>query len=60
MKILQLIKKITSAVEFKDILIFIGIIMAARGIYMVYPPAMWLSVGVFLIYLGWPKAKAVK
>jgi hypothetical protein len=53
-------QKIASTIDFKDILISVGIIMAAKGIYMVYPPAMWVMVGVFFVYLGWPAAKAVK
>lgn len=63
MKILKLFKKagqkITAIIDFKDILMFIGLAMAGKGIYMVYPPAMWFVVGIFLVYLGWP-TKAVK
>lgn len=44
--------------NFKDLLILIGLIMAAKGIYMVYEPAMWICIGGFLIFLGWPR-KAV-
>ena len=64
MKILLFFKKagrkILSAVDLKDILMLIGLAMAGRGIYMVYPPAAWFVIGTFIIYLGWPTAKAVK
>lgn len=52
-------QKITSSVDFKDILMLAGLTMAGKGIYMVYPPAMWFVIGTFIIYLGWP-AKVVK
>lgn len=42
--------------DFKDFLILFGTIMAAKGLYMIYKPAMWIACGFFLIYLGWPKA----
>ena len=58
--LIKIQQKITSAVDFKDILILSGVIMAGKGIHMVYPPAMWFSVGCFFIYLGWPSKKAVK
>lgn len=45
--------------NFNDILIFIGTAMAGRGIYAIYKPAMWIAIGVFMVYLGWPK-RAVK
>ena len=63
MKIRQFLKKIgqkiTSAVSFKDVLMIVGLVMAGKGMYMVYPPAMWLVLGMFIVFLGWP-TKAVK
>ena len=53
-------QKVSSAVDFKDVLMLAGLVMAGKGIYMVYPPAMWFTVGVFIIFLGWPSSKAVK
>jgi hypothetical protein len=59
LKIKEIAIKIPKIVSFKDILMFIGLFMAGKGLYMVYPPSMWLIIGMFLIYLGWPK-RAVK
>ena len=41
---------------FNDLLILSGSIMAGKGLYMIYKPAMWVVCGIFLVYLGWPKA----
>ena len=55
MKIKELIRIPPKYISFKDILMLIGLIMIGRGLYMVYPPSMWLIVGAFVIFLGWPK-----
>jgi len=41
--------------SFYDVLIFCGIAMAGRGLYLIYEPAMWIVCGIFIVYLGWPK-----
>lgn len=41
--------------DFNDLLILTGLIMACKGLYLIYKPSMWLLCGLFLIYLGWPK-----
>jgi hypothetical protein len=41
--------------DFKDLLLTAGLIMALRGLYLIYPPAMWIIGGIFIIYLGWPQ-----
>jgi hypothetical protein len=43
-----------------DISILAGIILLAIGLYMVYIPLAFVSTGLFLVYLGWPKGKKVK
>jgi len=55
----EIIKKLVKFIDFKDILMFFGVIATAKGLHMIYHPAMWLGVGIFLIYLGWPRG-AVK
>ncbi len=55
MKLRETLKKAASFIDFKDILMLAGLIMAGKGLYMLFQPAMWLVIGIFLIYLGWPK-----
>ena len=38
-----------------DAAILTGLIMVGKGLYMVFPPSMWVVCGCGLIYLGWPK-----
>jgi hypothetical protein len=52
-------QKITQIINIKDMLMIIGLIMVGKGIYMIYPPAAWIVIGGFFIYLGWP-CKVVK
>lgn len=42
-------------ISLKDILIIIGICMIGKGLFMIYPPAMWIGIGIFLAWLGLPK-----
>lgn len=60
LKIKDLKEKIMSIVSFKDVLMIVGLIMFGKGIYMIYPPATWIIVGGFIIFLGWPSNKVVK
>jgi hypothetical protein len=58
LKILDYFKKNKEKLpECRDLLILIGLIMTLKGIYAIYPPAMWITGGIFLIYLGWPKGR---
>ena len=59
LKIKEFLSKIPQYINIKDVLMLIGVIMAGKGLYMIFPAAMWLILGIFIIYLGWPK-KAVK
>ena len=59
MKLREIIKKTLEYIGIKDILMFTGIAATCKGIYMVYEPGMWIALGVFVIYLAWPK-KAVE
>lgn len=43
-----------------DISIFTGIVLLAIGLYMIYIPLAFMSTGLFMVYLGWPKGKKVK
>lgn len=45
--------------EISDILIIIGVIFLARGLYMIYPPSMFIIIGILAIWIGLP-GKAVK
>jgi len=38
-----------------DISIFAGLILLSIGIYMIYTPAMFITLGIAFIYIGWPK-----
>lgn len=59
-KILHFLREnILKISNLKDLLMLIGLVMAGRGIYMIFEPAMWIFIGGFLIFLGWPR-KAVK
>lgn len=40
---------------FQEILIFIGIISLCFGIYQIYQAAMYVALGIILIYLGYPR-----
>jgi hypothetical protein len=42
-----------------DISIFLGLVLLSIGIYMIYIPAMFITLGVSFIYIGWPKGKKV-
>ena len=58
MKLLEYIKKNKEKLpELKDLLIILGGSMAGNGLYMIYPPAMWIICGVFITYLGWPEGR---
>ena len=59
MKIREIIKKTPEYIGIKDILMLAGIAAVCKGLYMVYEPSMWIALGVFVIYLAWPK-KAVE
>jgi len=41
--------------DIHDVLIVAGVGMAAVGLWMVYPPAMFIAVGVGLLWLGMPR-----
>jgi hypothetical protein len=56
LKIFGFIKKNKDKLpNLNDLLILFGLIMAGKGLYLIYKPAMWLLCGIFLIYMGWPK-----
>lgn len=45
--------------DFHDILIIFGGIFLGKGLYMIYPPAMFIIIGIVVIWLGLP-GKVVK
>lgn len=45
--------------DFNDFLLLFGSFMLGKGIYMIYPPAMFIVVGLTALWLGWP-GKVVK
>ena len=38
-----------------EIILLAGYVMLGVGLYMVYPPAMFIVCGSILMYVGWPK-----
>lgn len=54
-KTAEKLRKITKTISFSDFLMIAGTIMAGKGIYMIYQPAMWIIIGAFVVYLGWPR-----
>lgn len=38
----------------REAALVVGFLMAARGLWLVYPPAMWLVCGAMLLWLGLP------
>lgn len=59
MRIHELFKKMLKTIELRDILVIAGTAMVGRCLYGLHPLTMWGGIGIFFIYLGWPK-KAVK
>ena len=47
-------KKIAPYSILKDACIVAGFLMLGYGLYAIYPPAMYLVMGITLIWLGWP------
>jgi hypothetical protein len=45
--------------DFHDFLIIFGGIFLGKGLYMIYPPSMFIIIGVAVIWLGLP-GKVVK
>lgn len=41
-------------ISFKDLLILGGLYMIGKGLYMIYPPAMWIGIGIVLFWFGFP------
>ncbi len=52
---LDKIKKSLPKLDFNDFLLLIGVAMLGKGIYMIYPPAMYIAIGVVALWLGWPR-----
>jgi hypothetical protein len=44
---------------FDAAVVLAGIVMIGKGLYMVYPPLMYIVIGIILAFPGWPK-KEVK
>jgi len=51
------IKSFKNTINIKDIIMIIGLLMLAYGLYAIYKPSMYLIIGLFLIFLGWPSGK---
>jgi len=43
-----------------DVSILIGAVLFSTGLYMIYPPTMFIGLGIFFIYIGWPKGNPPK
>lgn len=41
--------------DIKDGLMLAGILLTAYGLWSIYPPAMFIIVGIFIIFLAWPR-----
>ncbi|WP_164848743.1 hypothetical protein [Paenibacillus sp. DCT19] len=41
----------------REFLLVCGFIMAAYGIWMIYPPAMYIICGIVLMWVGMPNQK---
>lgn len=41
------------------VFVIIGILLIGKGLYMIYPPLMYIGIGTILSFPGWPK-KGVK
>lgn len=51
-------KKIIKLIEISDkITVLLGIAMIGIGLYMIYPPAMFIVVGAILSFPGMPRKK---
>ncbi|WP_176716847.1 hypothetical protein [Paenibacillus polymyxa] len=38
----------------RELLLICGFFMAARGLWMIYPPAMFIICGAILVWIGLP------
>lgn len=36
----------------EDLLLLVGVAMLARGLWLIYPPVMWIFVGLLLMWAG--------
>jgi len=56
------IKKAAAAavkeIGLREVFLFAGLASLAYGLHQVYPPAAWIAVGVLLMRLALPKARA--
>lgn len=49
----------SSVALFDAAVVLIGIALIGKGLYMIYPPLMYIVIGTILAFPGWPK-KEVK
>jgi len=59
-KIKSFLKSLCTKSTIQELLIIAGTAMVGKGLYMIYPPSMWIIVGGFAIYLGLPGKRQVK
>jgi len=45
-------KNFMSAIDFYDVICFLGLVSLAVGLWMIYPALMFVLVGILLIVLG--------
>lgn len=46
------IKPERTAPDLRDVLVLVGVLLTGTGIWLIYPPAALIAVGVFLAALG--------
>lgn len=49
--------KLPSIDALREAVLVAGFLMLGRGLWLVYPPAMWLVCGSLLMWLGLPRGR---
>lgn len=43
--------------DFRDMLLLAGGGLISYGLYLIYAPLMFITLGAFLVLVGWPKRR---
>lgn len=52
MKFASSLKQILQWIDGNDLMVMVGLGIAARGIWMVHPPSAWIVVGAVVFIIG--------